>query len=185
MAGSINKVFLIGNLGRDPEVRTMSNGQKVANLSVATSEAWKDRQTGERRVRTEWHRVSVFGPVAEIVERYCRKGSKVHIDGALETRKWRDQAGRDRYTTEVVVRSLRGSLTLLSPRQDGRAPPPARAPFPPTPAAVGTQAPPMGHGDRASPSPGASGYGQGGYGQGNYLGGDVDLGYDVDRTIPF
>ncbi|MXW92846.1 MAG: single-stranded DNA-binding protein, partial [Rhodospirillaceae bacterium] len=104
MAGSVNKVILIGNLGRDPEVRTMQSGDKVANFSVATSERWKDRNSGEMQERTEWHRVVIFGRTAEIAEQYLRKGSKVYIEGQLQTRKWEDnQTGQERYTTEVVI----------------------------------------------------------------------------------
>ena len=120
MAGSVNKVILVGNLGRDPEVRTFQNGGKVCNLRIATSENWKDRNTGERRERTEWHSVAIFSePLARIAEQYLRKGSKVYIEGQLETRKWQDQSGQDRYTTEIVLRPYRGELTLLDGRNDG------------------------------------------------------------------
>ena len=120
MAGSVNKVIIIGNLGRDPEVRTFQNGGKVCNLRIATSETWKDRNTGERRERTEWHSVAIFSePLARIAEQYLRKGSKVYIEGQLETRKWQDQSGQDRYTTEVVLRPYRGELTLLDARGEG------------------------------------------------------------------
>ncbi|MGI3184875.1 single-stranded DNA-binding protein [Nioella aestuarii] len=120
MAGSVNKVILIGNLGRDPEVRSFQNGGKVCNLRIATSENWKDRNTGERRERTEWHSVAIFSePLARIAEQYLRKGSKVYIEGQLETRKWQDQSGQDRYSTEVVLRPYRGELTLLDSRGDG------------------------------------------------------------------
>ncbi len=118
MAGSVNKVILIGNLGRDPEIRTMQSGDKVANLSVATSETWNDRQTGERRERTEWHRVVIFGRVAEVAEQYLRKGSKVYVEGSLQTRKWQDQSGQDRYSTEVVLSGPRGQMTMLDGRSD-------------------------------------------------------------------
>ena len=119
MAGSVNKVILVGNLGRDPEVRSFQNGGKVCNLRIATSENWKDRNTGERRERTEWHSVAIFSePLARIAEQYLRKGSKVYIEGQLETRKWQDQNGQDRYTTEVVLRPYRGELTLLDGRND-------------------------------------------------------------------
>ncbi len=105
MAGSVNKVILVGNLGRDPEVRSFQNGGKVCNLRIATSENWKDRNTGERRERTEWHSVAIFSePLARIAEQYLKKGSKVYIEGQLETRKWQDQSGQDRYTTEIVLR---------------------------------------------------------------------------------
>ena len=120
MAGSVNKVILIGNLGNDPEIRSMQNGNRVANLAVATSESWKDKQTGERRERTEWHRVVVFNEgLVNLCERYLKKGSKVYIEGQLETRKWQDQSGNDRYTTEVVMRPFRSELTMLDSRQGG------------------------------------------------------------------
>ncbi|MBM9595649.1 single-stranded DNA-binding protein [Roseitranquillus sediminis] len=120
MAGSVNKVILVGNLGRDPEVRTFQNGGKVCNLRLATSENWKDRNTGERRERTEWHSVAIFSePLARIAEQYLRKGSKVYIEGQLETRKWQDQSGQDRYTTEIVLRPYKGELTLLDGRGEG------------------------------------------------------------------
>jgi single-strand DNA-binding protein len=120
MAGSVNKVILVGNLGRDPEVRTFQNGGKVCNLRIATSENWKDRNTGERKEKTEWHSVAIFSePLARIAEQYLKKGSKVYIEGALETRKWQDQSGQDRYTTEIVLRPYRGELTLLDGREGG------------------------------------------------------------------
>ena len=120
MAGSVNKVILVGNLGRDPETRTFQNGGKVCNLRIATSENWKDRNTGERRERTEWHSVAIFSePLARIAEQYLKKGSKVYIEGQLETRKWQDQSGQDRYSTEVVLRPYRGELTLLDSRDGG------------------------------------------------------------------
>ena len=122
MAGSVNKVILIGNLGRDPEVRTFQNGGKVCNLRIATSENWRDRTTGERKERTEWHSVAIFSePLAKIAEQYLKKGSKVYIEGQLETRKWQDQSGQDRYTTEIVLRPYRGELTLLDGREGGYA----------------------------------------------------------------
>lgn len=127
MAGSVNKVILIGNLGNDPEIRTFQNGNKVCNLSIATGERWRDKNTGETRERTEWHRVAIFNPgLVTVAEKYLRKGSKVYIEGQLETRKWQDQSGQDRYTTEVTLRPYRGSLTLLDKRDDqgaGAAPP--------------------------------------------------------------
>ncbi|MDP4992615.1 MAG: single-stranded DNA-binding protein [Marivita lacus] len=120
MAGSVHKVILVGNLGRDPEVRTFQNGGKVCNLRIATSENWKDRNTGEKKERTEWHSVAIFSePLARIAEQYLKKGSKVYIEGQLETRKWQDQSGQDRYTTEVVLRPYRGELTLLDSRDGG------------------------------------------------------------------
>ena len=120
MAGSVNKVILVGNLGRDPEVRTFQNGGKVCNLRIATSETWKDRNTGERKERTEWHSVAIFSePLVRVAEQYLKKGSKIYIEGQLETRKWQDQSGQDRYSTEVVLRPYRGELTLLDSRGEG------------------------------------------------------------------
>ena len=117
MAGSVNKVILLGNLGRDPEVRNFPNGGKVANFSIATSETWKDRNTGERRERTEWHNISITNEaLVRVAEQYLKKGSKVYVEGQLETRKWQDQTGNDRYTTEVVLRPYRGELTMLDSR---------------------------------------------------------------------
>jgi single-strand DNA-binding protein len=120
MAGSVNKVILVGNLGQDPEARTFQNGGKVVNLRIATSENWRDKATGERKERTEWHSVAIFNEnLGRIAEQYLRKGSKVYIEGQLETRKWQDQSGQDRYTTEVVLRQFRGELTLLDGRGEG------------------------------------------------------------------
>lgn len=114
MAGSVNRVTLLGNLGRDPETRSFQNGSKVVNLRLATSESWKDKATGERKERTEWHSVAIFDEaLAKVAEQYIRKGSKVYIEGQLETRKWQDQSGADRYSTEVVLRPYRSALTLL------------------------------------------------------------------------
>jgi single-strand DNA-binding protein len=111
---SVNKVIILGNLGRDPEVRTFQNGGKICNLRIATSESWKDKKTGERKERTEWHSVAIMSePVVRIAEQYLRKGSKVYIEGQLETRKWQDQSGADRYSTEIVLRPYNGTLTLL------------------------------------------------------------------------
>lgn len=120
MAGSVNKVILIGNLGRDPEVRSFQNGGKVVNLRIATSERWRDRNTGENKERTEWHSVAIFNEnLGRIAEQYLRKGSTVYIEGQLETRKWQDQSGQDRYSTEIVLRQFRGELTLLGGRGEG------------------------------------------------------------------
>jgi single-strand DNA-binding protein len=120
MAGSVNKVILIGNLGRDPEVRTFQNGGKVCNLRIATSETWKDRNSGERKERTEWHSVAIFSePLARVAEQYLRKGSKVYLEGQLETRKWQDQSGQDKYSTEVVLRPYTSTLTMLDGRGEG------------------------------------------------------------------
>ncbi|MCC7321914.1 MAG: single-stranded DNA-binding protein [Rubellimicrobium sp.] len=123
MAGSVNKVILIGNLGRDPEVRSFQSGGKVVNLRIATSERWKDRNSGESRERTEWHSVAIYNEnLGRIAEQYLRKGSTVYIEGQLETRKWQDQSGQDRYSTEVVLRPFRGELTLLGGRGEGGSP---------------------------------------------------------------
>ena len=120
MAGSVNKVILVGNLGRDPEVRTFSNGGKVCNLRIATSETWRDRNTGERKERTEWHSVAIFQEgLVKVAEQYLRKGSKVYIEGKLQTRKWQDQSGQDRYTTEIVLQGFDGTLTMLDGPQGG------------------------------------------------------------------
>ena len=120
VAGSVNKVILIGNLGADPDIRTMQSGDKVVNLSVATSESWKDKMTGERREKTEWHRVVIFNKgLVTVCENYLKKGAKVYIEGQIETRKWQDQSGQDRYTTEVVLRPFRGELTMLDSRGGG------------------------------------------------------------------
>ncbi len=120
MAGSVNKVIIIGNLGRDPEVRSFQNGGKVCNLRIATSETWKDRNTGERKERTEWHSVAIFQEgLVRIAEQYLRKGSKVYIEGKLQTRKWQDQSGQDRYSTEVVLQGFDGVLTMLDGRSGG------------------------------------------------------------------
>ncbi|MFV1536939.1 single-stranded DNA-binding protein [Phaeobacter sp. JH204B] len=120
MAGSLNKVQLIGHLGRDPEVRSLQNGGKVCNLRIATSETWKDRNTGERREKTEWHSVCIFSEgLVRVAEQYLRKGSKVYIEGQLQTRKWQDQSGQDRYSTEVVLQGIGGTLTMLDGRNEG------------------------------------------------------------------
>lgn len=122
MAGSVNKVILVGNLGRDPEIRSMQSGDRVVNLSIATSENWKDKATGERREKTEWHRVVIFNQgLMTVCENYLKKGSKVYIEGQLETRKWTDQSGQEKYSTEVVLRPYRGELTMLDSRGSGDA----------------------------------------------------------------
>jgi len=120
VAGSVNKVILVGNLGRDPEVRSMQSGGRVCNLSIATSESWRDKASGERKEKTEWHRVVIFNDnLVGVAERYLRKGSKVYLEGQLETRKWVDQGGQEKYSTEVVLRPYRGELTLLDGRGEG------------------------------------------------------------------
>lgn len=172
MAGSVNKVILIGNLGRDPEVRSFQNGGKVCNLRIATSETWKDRNTGERREKTEWHSVAIFQEgLVRIAEQYLKKGSKVYIEGQLQTRKWQDQSGADRYSTEVVLQGFNGTLTML----DG-------------PAGGGSGGGGGGY-DSGPSDPG--GYG-GGYdsgpsssGGGNTGGGGGQSSRDLDDEIPF
>jgi single-strand DNA-binding protein len=122
MAGSINKVILVGNLGRDPEIRSTNDGMRIANLALATSETWRDRNSGERKERTEWHRVVIFNErLVEIAEKYLRKGSKIYVEGALQTRKWTDNTGVEKYTTEVVLQRFRGELTMLDGARGGGA----------------------------------------------------------------
>ena len=173
MAGSVNKVILIGNLGRDPEVRTFSNGGKVCNLRIATSENWKDRNTGERRERTEWHSVAIFSePLARVAEQYLRKGSKVYIEGQLETRKWQDQSGADRYSTEVVLRPYRSELTMLDGRGEGG----------------GSDGGGFGGGGGGGGYGGGGDYDRGGYDSGPSQGGGGGGGgrsNDIDDEIPF
>ena len=167
MAGSINKVILIGNLGADPEVRTFQNGGKVCNLRIATSETWRDKASGERREKTEWHTVAIFSePLANLAQQYLRKGSKVYLEGALETRKWQDQNGNDRYSTEVVLRPYKGELTFLDRAEGGG-----------------------GGGGGGYGQGGGGGYGQGG-GQGGGYGNPGPSGpggppSDLDDDIPF
>ena len=166
MAGSVNKVIIVGNLGRDPEVRTFQNGGKVVNLNIATSETWRDKASGERKERTEWHRVAILNEnLATIAEKYLKKGSKVYLEGQLETRKWQDQSGAERYSTEVVLRPYRGELTLLDGRNEGGS-------------GGG-----MGGGYDAPAVPGG-GYG-GGFGGGNAGGGSSAPSRDMDDEIPF
>lgn len=182
MAGSLNKVMLIGNLGADPEIRSFQNGGKVANLRIATSESWKDKATGERKEKTEWHTVAIFSEgLVSVVERYLKKGSKVFVEGKLQTRKWQDQQGQDRYSTEIVIQGLGGTLTML----DG---------------AAGDGAGGGGLGGGGARSGGSSG-GYGGGGQGGSGGGGWDQGGgssggmgggaggggydDLDDDIPF
>ena len=120
MAGSVNKVILVGNLGRDPEIRSTQDGTRIANLSLATSESWRDKSTGDRKERTEWHRVVIFNDrLVDIVERYLKKGSKIYVEGALQTRKWTDNSGQERYSTEVVLQRFRGELTMLDGGRGG------------------------------------------------------------------
>jgi len=142
MAG-INKVILVGNLGAKPEIKYASNGNAISNLSVATSESWTDKNTGQKQERTEWHRVSLFGKVAEIAGQYLDKGSKVYVEGKLQTRKWQDQSGQDRYTTEVVISGFSGTLQMLDRRDDSNSPMQSQSQpqSQPKPAQNGQQAP--------------------------------------------
>jgi single-strand DNA-binding protein len=120
MAGSVNKVILVGNLGKDPEIRSMQDGSKIANFTLATSETWNDRASGERKEKTEWHRIAVFNErIADVVEKYVKKGAKVYVEGSLQTRKWTDQQGQERFTTEIVVGRFNGQLTMLDTRSGG------------------------------------------------------------------
>ncbi|WP_179380399.1 single-stranded DNA-binding protein [Jannaschia marina] len=168
MAGSVNKVILIGNLGRDPEVRSFSNGGKVCNLRIATSETWRDKASGERKERTEWHSVAIFSePLVRVAEQYLRKGSKVYLEGQLETRKWQDQSGQDRYSTEVVLRPYRSELTMLDARGEGGG-------------GGNYGGGGGGYEDRGGSSYGGGGNQQGGGSQGGYGGPS-----DMDDEIPF
>jgi len=167
MAGSVNKVILVGNLGRDPEIRSFQNGGKVCNLSLATSENWKDKQTGERKERTEWHRVAIFNEgLVRVCEQYLKKGSKVYLEGQLETRKWQDQNGQDKYSTEVVLRGYGGTLTMLDGRGEGG-----------------------GGGGGYDQQGGGGAYSQGGGGGGGYSGASEpprdNYAPDLDDEIPF
>src|SRR4051794_35392464 len=120
MAGSVNKVILVGNLGKDPEIRNTQDGSKIVNLALATSETWNDRQSGERKEKTEWHRVVIFNDrVADVAEKYLKKGAKIYVEGSLQTRKWTDQSGQERYSTEVVIGRFNGQLTMLDGRSGG------------------------------------------------------------------
>ncbi len=176
MAGSLNKVMLIGNLGADPEIRSFQNGGKVANLRIATSETWKDRNTGERQERTEWHTVAIFSEgLVGVVERYLRKGSKVYIEGQLQTRKWQDQSGNDRYSTEVVIRGLGGTLTMLDGASGGGGGGGQRGGGSWDQGGGGQQS---GGGDNWRSGGGSSGGGSGGSGGGS----NYD---DLDDDIPF
>jgi single-strand DNA-binding protein len=138
MAGSVNKAILIGNLGRDPEVRSTQSGSRVASLSLATSESWRDKVSGERRERTEWHRIVIFNErLVEVAEKYLRKGAKVYVEGALQTRKWADRDGTERYTTEIVLSQYRGELTMLDGARSSGSELPADAANKPEPGGAG------------------------------------------------
>lgn len=164
MAGSVNKVILVGNLGADPEVRHLSDGNPVVNLRVATSESWKDRSSGERRDRTEWHRVVIFNEhLAKVAENYLRKGAKVYLEGQLQTRKWTDQSGQEKYTTEIVLQRYRGELQMLDSRGEGGGS--------------------GGYGGDNGFSSGGSSSGGGDFGGGSSSGGG--FGGDLDDDVPF
>ncbi len=166
MAGSVNKVILVGNLGRDPEIRTTQDGTKIANLSLATSETWRDKNSGERKERTEWHRVVIFNDrLVDVVEKYVRKGSKLYIEGALQTRKWTDKEGQERYSTEVVLQRFRGELTMLDGGRGGGG---------------GSD-----FGGEPENGGGSGGGGMGGGGGGRRSGGGGGAPQDLDDEIPF
>ena len=173
MAGSVNKVILVGNLGRDPEVRSTQSGGKIVNLNVATSESWKDRNSGERKEKTEWHRVVIFNDnLAGVAERFLKKGSKIYVEGALQTRKWTDQSGQERYSTEVVISRFKGELTLLDGRGEGGG--------------GGGYEGPSGEGDYGSSSSRSAPSGGGGGGRSSGGGGSGwEPPADLDDEIPF
>jgi len=155
MAGSVNKVILVGNLGRDPEIRSLNSGDRVANLRLATSENWRDKASGERREKTEWHSIAIFNEnLVKVAENYLRKGSKVYIEGQLQTRKWQDQQGQDKYTTEIVLQKFRGELQMLDSKGEGG-----------------------GYGGGSSD--------QGGYSSGGGSGGGQKEDFELDDEIPF
>jgi single-strand DNA-binding protein len=169
MAGSVNKVILVGNLGRDPEVRNFPSGGKVCNLRIATSETWRDKASGERREKTEWHSVAIFAEgLVRVAEQYLRKGSKVYLEGQLETRKWQDQSGQDRYSTEVVLRPYTSTMVLLDGRGEGGG------------GMGGGAGGSMGGGEMGYSGGGGGGFGGGG--QGDYA---PARGSDLDDEIPF
>ncbi len=171
MAGSVNKVILVGNLGRDPEVRTFQNGGKVCNLRIATSENWKDKQTGERREKTEWHSIAIFQEgLVRVAEQYLKKGSKVYLEGQLQTRKWQDQSGQDRYSTEVVLQGFGGTLVMLDGRDGGGG-------------GYGGGSGGGGYGDDEGDSRGGGGRDRGG--SDRSYGGGSGGGADLDDEIPF
>jgi single-strand DNA-binding protein len=170
MAGSVNKVILIGNLGKDPEVRTTQDGQKIVNLTLATSENWTDRSSGERKERTEWHRVVIFNDrIGEVAERFLRKGRKVFVEGSLQTRKWTDQSGQERYTTEVVIQRFRGELVLLDSQRGEEG-------------GMGEGGGGSGYRERASAAPRAA---VGGTPRGGGPSWEAPKGGDLDDEIPF
>lgn len=184
MAGSVNKIILVGNLGRDPEVRYAQDGAKIVNFPLATSESWKDRNTGEKREKTEWHRVVIFNDrLADVAERFLRKGSKVYVEGAIQTRKWTGQDGQERYTTEVVLQRFRGELTMLDGKGEGSGggggyAPPGEPDWSPSDAGSASSGGSMGGG-------GSGGSTAGGAANGRGAGGRSLPGADLDDEIPF
>ena len=174
MAGSVNKVILIGNLGKDPEVRTLNSGDKVVNLRIATSESWRDRISGERKEKTEWHQVVIFNEnLVKVAESYLKKGSTVYIEGALQTRKYTDQAGTEKYSTEIVLQKFRGELTMLGGRGGGDA-------------GAGEEAGYSGGRSGGDYGGGSGGRGGGGFNQGRPAqGGGPKENFDLDDEIPF
>lgn len=161
MAGSVNKVILVGNLGRDPEIRSLNSGDRVANLRLATSENWRDKSSGERREKTEWHSIAIFNEnLVKVAENYLRKGSKIYIEGQLQTRKWQDQQGQDKYTTEIVLQKFRGELQMLDSKGEGG-------------------------GYSGGGSGGSSDDKSGGYSSGGGSGGGQKEDFDLDDEIPF
>src|ERR1700744_2547249 len=163
MAGSVNKVILVGNLGKDPEIRTLNSGDRVANLRIATSETWRDKSSGERKEKTEWHQVVIFNEnIVKVAENYLRKGSTVYIEGAIQTRKWADAQGVEKYSTEIVLQKFRGELTMLGGRNDGAS---------------------AGGGDYAGASSGGGDFQSGGRAQG--AGPRESFSADLDDEIPF
>jgi single-strand DNA-binding protein len=178
MAGSVNKVILVGNLGRDPEIRSTNDGQRIATFSLATSENWRDKSSGERREKTEWHRVVIFNErLVEVVEKYVKKGSKLYIEGALQTRKWNDNQGQERYTTEIVLQRFRGELTMLDSAGGGGGGGGGGGAYEPEAEAGG-----YGGGSGGG---GGFGGGSGGGGSGGGGGGRRPPPRDLDDEIPF
>ena len=185
MAGSVNKVILVGNLGADPEIRRTQDGRPIVNLSVATSESWRDRSTGERRERTEWHRVVIFNEgLCKIAEQYLKKGAKVYLEGQLQTRKWQDQSGQDKYTTEVVLQGFNSALTMLDGRGEGAGQGGGQGGG----QSGGYGGSQGGESDFGRSRPSDQGYGGGqggGYGSGPSQGGGRPIADDMDDEIPF
>lgn len=187
MAGSVNKVILVGNVGADPEIRSFASGGRVANLRLATSDSWKDRNTGERKERTEWHNIVIYNEgLVKVVDQYVKKGAKLYIEGALQTRKWQDQSGQDRYNTEIVLQNFNGSLQMLDSRNGG-----GDSGYNRTQAAYGAQGISQGgdynqggYGGEAGGGNIHSGQGQNGQTSGA-MGGGQDFSREIDDEVPF